>query len=203
MLEDTDGYERVWHNGGLPGMVTHVSLVPELNLGIIVLTNQQEGAALEAISLQIVDAYTGVNKRDWIGISSSNKAKRDQRMKDADARGAAAVAAAGSWSPPDPHAFVGTFNDPWRGNATISLQGNELELTFSRTTALSGPLTPVGVNLFIVRWKDRSLDADAYVRFTGDYSGQVSGFTMQAVSATTDFSYDFQDLDFVRVSESH
>src|SRR6201996_4152121 len=113
MLEDTDGYERVWHNGGLPGMVTHVSLVPELNLGIIVLTNQQEGAALEAVSLQIIDAYTGVGKRDWIAISSSNKKKRDQGMKEADAKGAAAVAAAGSWTPPDTHAFVGTFNDPW------------------------------------------------------------------------------------------
>jgi CubicO group peptidase (beta-lactamase class C family) len=202
MLEDADGYERVWHNGGLPGMVTHVSLVPELNLGVIVLTNQQEGAALEAISLQIVDAYTGVARRDWIEISRTNEAKRDQRMKDADAKGAAAVAAAGSWTPPDLRAFAGTFNDPWRGNATISQRGNELELTFSHTTALSGPLTPVGVNLFVVRWKDRSLNADAYVRFTGDYSGKISGFTMQAVSATTDFSYDFQDLDFVRVSGS-
>jgi CubicO group peptidase (beta-lactamase class C family) len=203
MLEDTDGYERVWHNGGLPGMVTHVSLLPELNLGIIVLTNQQEGAALEAVSLQIIDAYTGVGGRDWIGISAGNKARRDQRMKEADASGAAAVAAAGGWNPPDPHAFVGTFNDPWRGHATISQQGSELELTFSHTTALSGPLRPVGVNLFIVRWQDRSLNADAYVRFTEDYSGRVSGFTMQAVSATTDFSYDFQDLDFVRVSDSH
>jgi hypothetical protein len=124
-------------------------------------------------------------------------------MKDADARGAAAVAAAGGWIPPDPHAFVGTFNDPWRGDATISQRGDALELTFSHTTALSGPLTPAGVNLFIVRWKDRSLNADAYVRFTGDYSGRISGFTMQAVSATTDFSYDFPDLAFVRVSDSH
>jgi hypothetical protein len=203
MLEDTNGYQRVWHNGGLPGMVTHVSLVPELNLGVVVLTNQQEGAALEALSLQIVDAYTGAAKRDWIEISSTNKSKREQRMKDADAKGAAAVAAAGGWTPPDLHAFAGTFNDPWRGNATVTQRGSELELTFSHTTALTGVLQPVGVNLFIVRWKDRSLNADAYVRFTEDYSGTVSGFTMQAVSATTDFSYDFQDLDFARVSDSH
>src|ERR1700761_733661 len=115
-------------------------------------------------------------------------------MKYADAQGAAAAAAAGSWAPPDLRAFAGTFHDPWRGNATVAQHGNELELTFSHTNALTGPLTPVGVNLFIVRWRDRSLNADAYVRFTSDYSGKVSGFTMQAVSATTDFSYDFQAL---------
>ena len=43
------------------------------------------------------------------------------------------------------------------------------------------------------------MNADAYVRFSTDYSGKVSGFTMQAVSATTDFSFDFQDLDFSKV----
>jgi hypothetical protein len=60
-------------------------------------------------------------------------------------------------------------------------------------------MVPVGLNLFVVHWKDRSMNADAYVRFATDYAGKVSGFTMQAVSATTDFSFDFQDLDFAKV----
>jgi hypothetical protein len=60
-------------------------------------------------------------------------------------------------------------------------------------------MVPVGLNLFVVHWTDRSMNADAYVRFSTDYSGKVSGFTMQAVSATTDFSFDFQDLDFSKV----
>jgi hypothetical protein len=50
---------------------------------------------------------------------------------------------------------------------------------------------------FVVHWTDRSMNADG--RFSTDYSGKVSGFTMQAVSATTDFSFDFQDLDFSKV----
>jgi len=201
ILEDTDGYERVWHNGGLPGMVTHVSLVPELNLGVIVLTNQQEGAALEAISLQIIEAYAGLAKRDWVALSKANRAKRQQQMKDADAKSAADLAGKGGWTAPNLHAYAGTFKDPWRGEATITQRGDSLELTFSHTNALTGPLTPVGVNLFVVRWKDRSLNADAYVRFATDYSGKAAGFTMQAVSAATDFSYDFQDLDFSRVAD--
>jgi CubicO group peptidase (beta-lactamase class C family) len=201
MIEDTDGYERVWHNGGLPGMVTHVSLVPELNLGVIVLTNQQEGAALESISLQIIEAYAGLPKRDWIALSAANKAKRQQQLKEADAKGAADLAGKGAWTPPNLHAYAGTFKDPWRGEASITQRGDSLELTFSHTNALTGPLTPVGVNLFVVRWKDRSLNADAYVRFSTDYSGKAAGFTMQAVSATTDFSFDFQDLDFSRVAD--
>jgi len=204
-LEDIDGYKRVSHNGGLPGMVTHVSLVPELDLGVIVLTNQQEGAVLEAVPLQIIESYAGAPRRDWIELSKGSKAKRERRIQEANAKSSppATHGQAPAWVPADLAAYVGTFRDPWRGEATIAREGNKLELTFSHTNALTGPLTPVGLNLFIVSWQDRSLDADAYVRFSEDYSGKVSGFTMQAVSASTDFSYDFQNLDFSRVESPH
>jgi len=199
-LEDLDGYKRVSHNGGLPGMVTHVSLIPELNLGVVVLTNQQQVAALEAVSMQIIEAYTHAPKRDWVATSKANLQKREQRMKEADAANTPPSGSGQAWTPSDLNAYTGTFKDPWRGEATIALQGNSLNLTFSHTDALTGPMVPVGLNLFVVHWKDRSMNADAYVRFSTDYSGKVSGFTMQAVSATTDFSFDFQDLDFSKGS---
>ncbi len=47
-----------------------------------------------------------------------------------------------------------------------------------------------------MRWNDRSLEADAYVRFTQGYDGKVEGMTMRAISPATDFSFDYQDLDF-------
>jgi hypothetical protein len=37
------------------------------------------------------------------------------------------------------------------------------------------------------------------VRFREDFAGAVEGFTMEVVTADTDFSFDFQDLDFHRV----
>jgi hypothetical protein len=95
-------------------------------------------------------------------------------------------------------AYAGTFDDPWRGAVTISRQGEGLEMRFSHTNGLAGPMTPLAENLFVVRWKDRSLNADAYVRFTQDFAGKVVGFKMQAISSSTDFSFDFQDLNFTR-----
>lgn len=43
-------------------MVTQVTLIPELKLGIIVFTNQQEGAAFTAITNTIKDGYLGVRE---------------------------------------------------------------------------------------------------------------------------------------------
>jgi len=54
---------------------------------------------------------------------------------------------------------------------------------------------------FVARWRNRSLDADAYVTFTLKPNGSVDEMRMQAVSPTTDFSFDFQDLLFRPVAK--
>ena len=43
------------------------------------------------------------------------------------------------------------------------------------------------------------MDADAFVNFSLDEEGRASGIKMRAISPLTDFSYDFDDLDFQRV----
>jgi CubicO group peptidase (beta-lactamase class C family) len=65
-LSDVKGYLQVSHTGGLEGMVTQITMIPELGLGIIVLTNQQEGAAFTAITNQIKDAYFGMRGTDRV-----------------------------------------------------------------------------------------------------------------------------------------
>ena len=197
-LSDAHGYERVYHEGGVLGMVTWVSMIPELNLGVLVFTNQQNDAAIEAIGGQILDAYLGVASRDWVGIG---KRFMDDRGSEASTvEKAAAEAAAGAGPPPLPlDAYVGTYHDPWRGDAFVRKEGNGLALRISRTEFLEGPLVHYSGNIFIVRWNDRSLGADAYVRFEQGFSEQLIGMTLHAVSPTTDFSFDFQDLDFKKI----
>ncbi|MDD4646475.1 MAG: DUF3471 domain-containing protein, partial [Bacteroidales bacterium] len=69
-----------------------------------------------------------------------------------------------------------------------------------RSPALTGVLLHYKGNTFIVRWNDRSMDADAYVLFQTGFDGKASGITMKAISPLTDFSFDFQDLEFRRVN---
>jgi hypothetical protein len=47
---------------------------------------------------------------------------------------------------------------------------------------------------FIVRWRDRSLNADAFVSFALTPDGAIDQVKMEAISPLTDFSFDFQDL---------
>jgi hypothetical protein len=54
-------------------------------------------------------------------------------------------------------------------------------------------------NTFVVKWINRSMNADAFAIFDLDTEGKASGFHMKAISPLTDFSYDFQDLNFRRI----
>jgi CubicO group peptidase (beta-lactamase class C family) len=198
-LIDTHGYKRVYHEGGVLGTVTWVSMIPELHLGVIVFTNQQNDAAIEAIGGQILDAYLGVPSRDWVAIAKGIMDARDNAASAVETTAAEITATAGA--PPLPlDSYVGTYNDPWRGDALVRKEGNRLVLRISRTKFLEGPLVHYSGNVFIVRWNDRSLAADAFVRFEQGFSEQVVGMTMQAVSPSTDFSFDFQDLDFRKIN---
>jgi len=203
-LGDFEGYLRVQHSGGVGGTVTHVSMLPELNLGVIVLTNQESGEALNAVTMHLLKAYALAGQksrpnRDWVDFF---KAIADQKEKaNSEIEAAANAATTGSAGPaPLPlSAYAGTYNDPWRGAATIRQEGDKLVLKFSRTTGLEGPLQHNGGGIFVVRWNDRSLYADAYVRFSYNYDGSITGMTMKAVSPRTDFSFDFHDLNFTKV----
>lgn len=197
-LSDVMGYKQCTHTGGLAGTVTQITLIPELKLGIIVLTNQQVGAAFNTISATIKDSY--------LGITGKNRLKEyhDRVLKnDADAK----KITDNIWadiekqqktqtSKPDFAQYVGTYKDNWLGDATITLKNNQLRLVSKRSPRLRGDLLFYKANTFVVKWDDRSFDADAFVQFNLDNNGKAAGFTMKTISPLTDFSFDFQDLDF-------
>jgi CubicO group peptidase (beta-lactamase class C family) len=203
-LSDVKGYLEASHTGGLAGMVTQITLYPELNLGIIVLTNQQVGAAFSAITNQIKDGYLGVTGMDWVKILSERVRKSDEEAaaivkqvwEDVDRQ-----LAASSSNPADLTLYEGTYRDPWFGSVTLTLENSALTFRSVRSPGLTGELFHLKGNTFIVKWNDRSLDADAYVLFQPGYDGRAEGIRMKPVSPLTDFSYDFQDLEFTRLED--
>ncbi len=200
-LSDVKGYKQVSHTGGLAGTVTQVTLLPELKLGIIVLTNQQAGAAFSTITNTIKDSYLGYPNRNWIKTYSNRVAAGNAEAKKITDQIAADIEAQkknGTTKIID-SLFTGTYNDKWFGNVNISTKNNMLWFASVKSPRLNGYITHYKANTFIVKWTDRSFDADAYILFNMDRNGKASGFTMESISPLTDFSFDFQDLDMKRV----
>ena len=195
-LSDYNGYKKEQHGGGLLGMLTFNVMIPDLNLGLAVYTNQQAGFARPAIVNSILEAYTSDQKTDW--ISRFTQVKQEDI---AEAAKSIPDLAAHSYKPTgDIKRYVGTYKDPWFGNVTISPSKAGLYFTSKRSIRLRGRMIPYKSDIFIVRWDDRSLNADAYVRFSTGYDGRPEDMTLKAVSPLTDFSFDFHDLNFTRLT---
>jgi len=193
-LSDYRGQRLVWHTGGWPGMVSRVTLVPELHLGVVVLTNQESGAAFNAVTYRVLDAYLNPShKTDWVAVY--DKAVEKAEAKADDSFAAHAKARDQNSKPSLPLAkYAGTYRDPWYGDVIVSNENGKLRLRFSKTAQLIGSMTPWQHNSFIVHWDDRGLNADAFVDFVLDADGGIREVRMQPVSPLTDFSFDFQDL---------
>ncbi len=201
-LSDVKGYLQATHTGGLAGIVTQVTLIPELKLGIIVFTNQQVGQAFVSITNTIKDSYLGMPKKDrvkeyqdrWLAGNAEAKKITDQVWKDIEAQKTASTTI-------DVSQYAGIYTDSWFGDAVILQRNGKLWFESKRSPRLKGEMLHYKANTFIAKWNDRELDADAYVEFQLDRNGRGIGIKMNAISPLTDFSFDFQDLDFRRVQE--
>src|SRR3546814_3865397 len=87
--------------------------------------------------------------------------------------------------------YAGTYRDPWYGDVAISRDGKGLQIQFSKTAQLLGDLEHWQHDTFIVRWRDRGLNADAFLTFSLDPDGKIVQARMVPISPRTDFSFDF------------
>lgn len=200
-LSDVNGYFQATHTGGLLGIVSQVTIIPELELGIIVLTNQQSGAAFSAITNSLKDAYFGIEGQDR--IKDYNERRLAGERKEDSVNKAVEIAIKKqlkSKTPkPDEANVTGEYKDLWFGNVSISEKNGSLHFKSAKSADLTGTMTFYKGTTYAVRWNDPSLKADAFVTFSLNTEGKANGFTMSPISPLTDFSYDYQDLDFKRV----
>jgi hypothetical protein len=201
-LRDYHGKLLAMHSGALQGFYSKVVLVPEQKLGIAILTNAESGGSLNALQWQLLGRLVdGDDKTDWIGAVAAVDQEMHAKEKARLAKTSATRSAKSQPSLPRT-AYDGDYQDPWYGIATIKHVGGRQILTLTRTPDLTGELEHYQHDTFIVRWKERNFNADAYVTFSLNPDGSVERMKMQPISTETDFSYDFQDLNFTPVKKS-
>lgn len=195
------GYKQVYHTGGLLGTVTQFTMIPDLDLAIVVLTNQMNGSAFNTITNTIKDSYLGYEDRNWLkkyGTNNTNYLKYNDSIK-AVVYNKVEVAKKET-SLPKPSQIIGTYNDNWFGNIIISNDGKTYSIKSERSPVLFGELLPYNQTTYIAKWNNRSFDADVFVNFTFDEKGNATDATMKPIAPVTDFSFDFGDLNLKKVN---
>lgn len=199
-VSDYRGYKTVSHGGGLPGFVSNVTMVPQLGLGIVVMTNQQSHAPITIIRDTVIDHYMGVSDVDWFAVTETCHSERMAKIQAAMSE-TAVKRIEGTTAIPE-QGLIATYRDAWYGDIEIrgkregGLEEDGLEIDFTKTPALKGDMEHWHYNTWIVRWRDAPLPPNnVFITFELDSSGEVIGARIKPVSPFTDFSYDFEHLN--------
>lgn len=200
-INDMDGYLQIHHTGSLAGMYSFVSLFPELNLGFVVLTNQQSSAARSALMYTTMKPYLGDTQTDWLAEFASSQSTAVGQTQEVSPETLSKLTLKSQGS----EAYIGAFDDPWIGRFIIEgnaqINDGALQIRALRIEKFVGDLyQQTEKDHVLIRWHDRSLEADAIIYFKRNAQGQVSGMTLLPATPEVDFSYDFQDLDFTKLS---
>jgi hypothetical protein len=193
VLRDYRGRLLVFHTGGLQGMVSIVAMLPELHVGVVVLTNQESGGAFQSIAYTVLDHYLGAPPKDWVTAMAT---VINRRTEEAEKTVAAAVSKRAASSKPSLplESYVGRYRDPWYGDVVVDKAGDGLRIRFTHSPGLAGRMEHWQQDTFVARWDNRSLLADAYITFSLNPDGSIDSAKMKPISPLTDFSFDFQHL---------
>ncbi len=199
-LQDIKGNMNVSHTGGLPGMLSIVELIPDLGLGIVILTNTANGggAACRVVSKSIIDSYLGLDKFDWIDYYSKFLKKMEEDDDQVSKRVWETVKSADN-SHLNFEDYIGIYEDNWFGKVEVFMKGDKLWFKSYRSPKLNGQMFFYKANSFAIKWEYQDMNADAFAIFCPDEEGKAQSIKMKGISPNIDFSFDFQDLDFKRV----
>lgn len=193
-LADMDGVWTVSHTGTLTGMYSAMMLLPDSNSGFVLMINGDGDAARTVLTEVLlkhftmpgqgrgVDGYADELARDAAAPSRS-------RAPDLSSRQPASVARMRPW--------LGVWRDPWFGEVSICEHNGAVRFKATKSPLMRGRVMRVGKR-WLVDWDEDSVDAQAWLQFTGRDDGAT--LTMAKVDPDADFSFDYEDLAFSRVN---
>lgn len=189
------------HSGGLPGMLSMVMIVPELNSAVVVLTNGAPGAnSYSTISSAIRDEWIGRKRWDYLTNTKEQLGWTEESV-DSTLNDVWHNATVSNIEKLKANAYLGSYEDKWFGKVNIENRDGKLWFQSQRSPQLNGEMFQFKKNTFAIKMSYTDMQCDAFATFEMDESENPIRIKMKGISPNIDFSFDYQDLDLVRIKE--
>jgi CubicO group peptidase (beta-lactamase class C family) len=194
-VNDYRNRKMISHTGGLDGMLSMTAMLPEENLGVVVLTNSEAGA-YSTIANKVFDVFLEVApKRDWsterLERVKANKTREDaEDKKIVDARvkeTKPSLSLAG---------YAGTFGGEMFGDATVTEENGKLVLRLLPSPNFVADLEHWHYDTFLIKWRPTVAYnfPRGFVNFMIDKTGKATELKVE--QPNNDFW--FYELEFKR-----
>ncbi|HTE29891.1 MAG TPA: serine hydrolase [Chryseolinea sp.] len=191
-------YKIVGHGGALKGFVSQIAMVPDLKIGIAVLTNQQSTGAYWAIINHVLDHYMQNKPFDWI---RGYKAVQDSAVAQDKAKNKTPTYAKDSIETMTLplSRYAGTYYDKIVGKVMIQAESGGLVLRFSNSAHFVADLSYYRYNSFLARFRNMPVESNAFLTFTVNPNGSIEEASLKV--ANVDGDLDFDDLHLRPINE--
>ncbi len=171
-MQDYRGRQLAMHTGSIDGMTALVALVPEEDLGLVVLINLDHAELRHALMYRIIDAYLGGPQRDWSAELRPLYRGMEERAE-ATRREREARRVPGTQPSMALEAYAGTYADPDSlfGRVTVRVEDGRLVAAMAGG-AMTGEMEHWHYDVFRARWADVSLGT-SFMTFTIDPEARV------------------------------
>lgn len=177
-LQDHRGTKVVQHSGSLDGMRARIGMIPEHDLGAVLLTNAPESELLAGLLFRIFDRFLDVAEplRDWSAVMRRAKQKED-------AEEAARLDSLRAHRVKDTtptlslKRYAGTYTHKAYGTARVAHAANG-RLVLHVGPHFTGPLRHWHYNTFRTDWVDPTIDENL-VTFTLGADGVVEAMSVK------------------------
>lgn len=190
-LETYRNKQVVSHGGGYDGMYSKVMMVPEENLGIVILTNSMKGIS-DPLCFYIVDRFLDAEVRDWSGellsYQGSGGPGRIEQLQSAKAKKSKPTL--------DLNAYTGDYYSDMHGKVTIALEDKQLKLAFENAPALNATLNHWHYDTWEISWNEDHAWFDfGLLQFKLDVDLTVKGLHFDVPN----YDIFFDEVDLVKI----
>ncbi len=185
---DYAGKQIFWHTGGAAGMVSNVCFVPEENLGIAILSTNDNQSFFEALRYQILDSYLDVPYQDRSKFLLENFIKNEEKtLQEIEAWKSTARAFTEKI---DLNPYTGNYTNPVYGKINIAQKANALEISFPLNPGMTASLLPIDNEKWLIEYSNIE-----YGIFSTNFkyeNGKLAGFILPVNPFVEGESYFFE-----------
>ncbi|MDA0714765.1 MAG: serine hydrolase [Bacteroidetes bacterium] len=184
------------HGGGYDGFISQTVLVPEEQLGFVVLTNNNTFFPY-AMMYHILDLYLSPETaKDWGAFMLDLKKKQEEAtLKDEADLQASQVKGTKPSLPMSE--YSGRYYDPKYGDVVISIKDKKLVFSFTPTPLFHGTLDHWHYDSFRLTWGEQHMLPKGMMTFVLDAEGKVDELKVDCPNP----DLDFKELKLLRVRE--
>jgi CubicO group peptidase (beta-lactamase class C family) len=186
------GHHMVWHNGGIDGFHSLLTLLPDDKTGVVILSNLGSSVALEPIVYSTFDRLLGLSQDPWIERYKAATEKMKKAAEEAKKKGDTPAKSGTQASHPLTD-FAGDYTNPGYGTVKIAQQGSDLTIAINQMGPY--PFGRVHYDIFEVPEKSDSPAAGTRGQFYMNKDGDIDRLAMPLAPTLQ------EDIVFTRVAE--